>query len=93
VRRRKKPLYDHIEHPFLVDVPAPESGEAENFTRMQDRAQQLSSGGYSTTRRRVRTWSARSGLEFARFHFADERAAEAFAAEFADLGAVYLSRK
>jgi hypothetical protein len=38
-------------------------------------------------------WSERSGLEFARFHFANESAAEAFAAEFADAGAVYISRK
>ena len=91
--RSKKPLHDHIKHPFLVDVPAPDVGEAERLSLMEQRARQLSSGEYVTTRRKVRTWAERSGLEFARFHFADETAAEAFATEFADLGAVYISRK
>jgi hypothetical protein len=93
VRRKKMPLHDHIRHPFLVDVPAPDARESDNLTLMERRAQQLSSGAYETTRRKIKTWSERSGLEFARFHFADETAAEAFATEFADLGAVYISRK
>ena len=93
VRRIKKQFHERKSYPFLVDVPAPDAHESENLTLMQRRAQQLSCGQYLTTRRVVRMWSERSGLAFARFHFADETAAEAFAAEFADAGAVYINRK
>ena len=93
VRRINKQFEKPISYPFLVDVPAPNAHESEHSTRMRDRAQQLSCGQYLATRRVVRVWSERSGLEFARFHFASETAAEAFAAEFAKAGAVYISRK
>jgi hypothetical protein len=93
VRRIKKHLDEQKRYPFLVDVPATNAHESEHLAVMRSRAQQLSCGQYAATRRVVRMWSERSGLEFARFHFADETAAEAFAAEFADAGAVYISRK